>query len=281
MAQATAPADNVDFTSAQWRALFASRFADGILDPKANVALGYPLPSSLPASGNVLALGPGSSWVAGFLHQVSGTENVTIPAPSGGTTVYVVVVRYDPARTVANPDYVPGDPESPATLGVPCALHVLAGSPGGGAPTLTSIANGNTTQDFALYQFTRTVGGSIAAAARIDRRTWIGVGGIGSGIVTPDVGIGGAPPGGVSAKPGRRPLVTGSGGRVTVTYDVPFPTAIHSVAGLTVENTGAGAQASLVGAPTRTAFVASIRASNGAPYLAGVSVILSYTAWGY
>jgi len=109
----------------------------------------------------------------------------------------------------------------------------------------------------------------------------LGVGGIGSGIVTPDVGIGGAPPGGVSAKPGRRPLVTGSGGRVTVTYDVPFPTAIHSVAGLTVENTGAGAQASLVGAPTRTAFVASIRASNGAPYLAGVSVILSYTAWGY
>ena len=281
MAEASAPADNRDFNSAQWRGIFASRFADGILDPKSNTALGYPLPSSLPASGNTLTIGPGSSSVAGFRHEVTGTQDVTIPAPSGGTTVYTVAIRYDPARTIPNPDYDSADPDSPATLGVPCALVVLAGSPGGAAPTPTSLAAGNTTQDFRLYSFTRTVGGSIAVAGRTDHRLWVGGSGGSFGTIAPDPGINGVPPTTPMPKPGRGVFTTGTAGRVTVIFSAPFPGNIHALSDPAVESAAGDAYATIVGTPTKAGFVASIRSANGAPFVLGRSVTLNYVAWGW
>jgi hypothetical protein len=273
VAEDSYPADNVDFDSSQWRNILRV-LGNGILDPQDDAALSYKLPSPLPSSGNSLTLGPGSSLVQGFGHTVPDGQAVTIPAAVGGTQVSTVVVRYDPARTSPNPDYDSGDPDSPATLGVPCKLTVLTGTAGGGVPTLTQDDNG--VWDLPLYNITRAVGASLSAATVTDRRTWLDR----TAATSADPGNGGTPTKPVVPKPGRRSLVTGTGGRVTVTFDEAFDTVCHSVTGLVVESTS-GWTASLYGTPTKGSFVAAFRDSNGAPFLSGKAVVLNYLAWGY
>lgn len=276
MSQESFPADNVDFNSGQWRVLRAAD-GDGVLDAKANTALGYPLPTPLPSSGNNVTIGPGSSRVQGFGHRVPDSQDVVIPAAVGGTQVSTIVVRYDPGRTTANPAYDPADPDSPATLGVPCALEVVTGTAGGAAPTLQ--ANPGGVYDLPLYNITRAIGQALSAAGRLDRRPYVTGGAVGA--VTAGTGFSGTPTAPLQVITERRTMSTDIAGRVTVAFPGSgFPTGIHSVGGIVVALTGGGYGHEVPGTASKTGITLALRAYNGAP-LSNVSATFSYTVYGF
>lgn len=266
MSEQTAPADNADYDSGEFRALNRVH-GNGILDDKTNLSLSYPL--TLPGSGNDATVGAGSSRVEGFLHQVVGSATVTIPAPTAGTTVYTVVVRYDPTRSATNPNPALGP------LGVPCALAVVAGTAGGGAPALTQSPAG--VWDMPLYDVTRAVGQALSAATKTDRRVWVSGTSASSNA---DVGNGGTPSVAVQPKPGRRTVTADNLGRAAVVFDTPFPTICHSITGITVVSSSGGAGTEVPGTISRTGFTALLRGATGAP-LANQAVTFNYLAWGY
>lgn len=259
MSQSSSPADNVKFQSSAWRTLFAPA-GDAILDVRSDATRGYPL--TRPASGNDVTVGSGASRVAGFLHECVGPETLTIATATGSSRTDTIVVRYDPTFT-----------DEGTGKSFPCRLAVVAGTPGGGPPSLDTTPPG--VQDFPLYNITRAPGQALSATTLLDRRVWVAQG---AGVVTPDLGLNGAPATALQAIPGRRTLTTDSVGRVTVTFPTPFPTGIHSVVGITLENR-AGYGSELTGM-TRAGFTVKLRSTSGAAYL-NTSCTLHYLAYGY
>jgi hypothetical protein len=274
LAEDSYPADNVDYDSGQYRSINA-RFGDGITDDRTDTTKSYPLPSPLPSSGSTLTLGQGKSVVQGFGHTVpSGGQAVTIPAASGGTQVFTIVVRYDPTRTIPNPDYDSGDPNSPATLGVPCQLAVLSGTAGGPAKALTQNPAG--VWEFPLWDVTRTVGETLAGAAYKDRRVWSSGGLSAYGYSTP--GATGAPSAGLLCQPLWVPVTTATNGRATVPLPRPFPNGFHSATVAAVQTTSTippDVRLYTVTPPTKADF--TIQASA----LAARTFTLSGAAWGW
>lgn len=254
-----------------WRTIFAP-LGDGILDARTDATLGYVL--TRPSTGNDVSVGSGTSVVAGFGHRCTGPEPLTIPSVTGTARTDVITVRYDPAFTIPNPDTSPG---APATVSVPCRLFRVAGTPGAGNPALAVGPTGP--QDFPLYRITRTAGAALNAAGTtvVDLRQYSRQG---SGVVTPDTGLAGTPTAPLQVIPGRRTVSTDVAGRASILFPTPFPTALHCVAGLTVELASAGWASLLPGSLSRTGFTVLLRSSTGAP-LSSVTSTFSYVAYGF
>ena len=154
MTQTSAPLIGVEFPDDAWRTLAAAD-TDGILGDPAGTA-SYSL--TLPTSGNNVTVGVGAARVAGFLHQVTASESITIPAPTSRARTDVITARYD--ATWAN--------DGGAR---PVRLNRVAGTEGSGTPTLDTSPPG--VQELPLWRITRSPSQALNLATVVDMRRWV------------------------------------------------------------------------------------------------------------
>lgn len=152
MTQTASPLIDAEWTDEQFRAHFSD--LDSVLGDPAGAA--YQI--TLPGSGNDVLIGTGAARVAGFLHQVTATEPVTVPAASGTARTDSIVIRYNSAWPVD------GNAR-------PCRLYRVAGTPGAGPPTLDVTPPG--VEEMPLWNITRAPSQALSLATTQDRRRWL------------------------------------------------------------------------------------------------------------
>lgn len=151
MTQTSSPLVGINWTDEDFRAHWSD--LDAVLGPPGGSA--YAL--TLPSTGNDVTVAPGSARVAGFLHQVTASEPLTVPAASSLSRTDTITVRYDPAWPVD------GNAR-------PCRLVRVAGTPGAGAPTLDLLPPG--AEELPLWQITRAPSQTLNQATVQDVRSW-------------------------------------------------------------------------------------------------------------
>jgi hypothetical protein len=149
--QTSFPLIGDELTDEDWRALFSD--LDCVLGNPGGTAYAI----GLPTSGNDITIGTGRCRVAGFAHEVTTTEAITIPAPTGGNRTDIITVRYSATW--------PSDGNAR-----PCRLNRVAGTVGAGAPTLDLTAPG--VQELPLWAITRAPSQALALAVVQDMRQW-------------------------------------------------------------------------------------------------------------